>query len=277
MKLLRVNNIQRGSIYDGPGVRTTVFLKGCSLKCPWCCNPESLSYDKGWYINDEKCLVYKGIESKFCEHCERNQGDVSIEKCPFGVVEPTSKDYAANELLEILLRDRSLYEETHGGVTFSGGEPLLQAEATLILLKKLKENSINIIYETTLMAPKDNFLLVLPYIDCLIVDIKLQPQMMLDNQEYHKHIISTRHLWDGQIIFRMVFVEDMLLHKKEILKVLKELKIDNVEILPCHNLAHKKYDRLLMPWEDYSSDEEKVNKFCSFLVESGINAILLSM
>ena len=277
MKLLRVTNIQRGCIYDGPGVRTTVFLKGCSLNCPWCCNPETLSYEKGWYVNDEKCLARKGVESKFCEHCERNRGGIPIEKCPFGVVEPTSKDFAENELLEILLRDYSLYEETHGGVTFSGGEPLLQAEASLLLLKKLKEKGINIIYETTLVAPIENFLLVAPYIDCLIVDIKLQPQMMLNNKHYHQNLISTRSVWDGQIIYRMVFVEDMLLYKSEILRSLKELTIDEIEILQCHDLAHKKYDRLFMPWVNYSSDEEKSRLFCSFLIESGINAVLLSM
>lgn len=277
MKHLRVTNIQRGSIYDGPGVRTTVFLKGCSLKCPWCCNPETISYEEEWYVNNEKCLQIKGIVSKFCKQCERNRGDVSIQKCPFGVVEPTSKDYTINELFKILIRDHSLYDETCGGITFSGGEPLLQAESTWMLLKLLKEKKINIIYETTLVAPKDNFLLVKPYVDCLFVDIKLQPQMMLNNEHYIENIVSMRSMWDGQIIYRMVFVDDMFYHKSKILSVLKELSIDKIEILPCHNYAHIKYIRLLLPWVNYSSDEKKMRLFCSFLIESGIKVALLSL
>lgn len=277
MNLIRVTNIQRGCVYDGPGVRTTVFLKGCSLHCPWCCNPETISYEKEWYVNDEKCLLTKGIDSKLCENCERNQGDISIEKCHFGIVEPTSKDYTVHELAEILLRDKFIYDETRGGITFSGGEPLLQAEATIPLLQYLKEKKIHILYETTLVAPKENFLLVLPYIDCLIVDLKLQPQMMLNSEKYLKKIISMRSEWKREILYRMVFVNQISTHKEAVIKNLKELKICKLEVLLCHNLARKKYEKLCIKSIDFTSHKDEAESFCSFLNSFGIESILISI
>lgn len=75
MKSLEVTNIQRGCVYDGPGVRTTVFLKGCSLCCPWCCNPETITREDAFYIDNSKCLKYQGISSSICNACEKYGGE----------------------------------------------------------------------------------------------------------------------------------------------------------------------------------------------------------
>ena len=238
MKPLRITNIQRGCVQDGPGVRTTVFLKGCSLRCPWCCNPEAISFDEQFYLNDEKCLLQKGILSRICDICERNGGAHSITDCPFGVVEAVSADYNIDSLIEILIKDVSLFQETRGGVTFSGGEPVLYAQELLPILTKLKENDINIAFETTLVVPDENISLLRPYVDYWIVDLKLQPQMKLYNEEYFSLIsdnlysISYTNIW-----FRMVFVDNINEERKMVINRLHRLGVEKLELLCCHNIA----------------------------------------
>lgn len=276
MKLLRVTNIQRGCVYDGPGVRTTVFLKGCSLHCPWCCNPETISFDEQWFIDDEKCLFLQGQLSNLCEECERVRGSRSVYECPFGIAEITYKDYSADELFDILIKDILYYEETNGGVTFSGGEPILQASELVDLLVKLKQNSISVTFETTLAVNEANLKLIIPYSNLFIVDLKLQPQMLLGNQTYLNQIRKKLDLLsDKQLQFRMVFVNEVLDKKYEILTSLKNLNIKNIEVLLCHNLGQKKYHKLFSQCVDYSSDKIKAKEFCDFIGENKIHSTLL--
>ena len=278
MRHLRVTNIQRGCVYDGPGVRTTVFLKGCSLKCPWCCNPESISFDKDWFVDYSKCLKSRNVVSKICEHCERNNGNLAITECPFGVLEPTSFDYSFDKLFKLILHDENLYRKSKGGVTISGGEPLLQADGLIPLFKQLREEKIDIAIETTLIVPTSNLKKICTLVDLFIVDIKLQPQMMLNDTSYikrmhdHLEIIKNKNS-----IFRMVFVNEVWPRRKMVLESLKRLGISNMEILACHNLGEKKYQKLLMSSIDYSSDKNLAKEFVLYLSSNGIKTTFLSV
>lgn len=138
---LIITNIQRMCFHDGPGIRTTVFAKGCSLHCPWCANPENMNSSEEQYEKDGEQGVY-------------------------------GKRYSTSELIDILLRDKDFWM-TDGGVTFSGGEPLLQAKALRDVLKGLKEQQIHIAAETALFIPTENIHQILSYIDCFIVDVKI--------------------------------------------------------------------------------------------------------
>ena len=129
----RITNIQRFSLQDGPGIRTTIFLKGCSLKCPWCSNPENISYEIEEYKNDGEKGIY-------------------------------GKDIELDELYEEIKKDDAYYKIDNGGVTFSGGEVLLQIEKIEPLLKKLKSEKINICMETCLVSPLDNLKVALKLI-----------------------------------------------------------------------------------------------------------------
>ena len=130
---LRITNIQHFSLHDGPGIRTTVFLKGCNLKCPWCANPECISSEI--------------------------QGE-------FGYDIPLAK--LENEII----KDEPFYK-TGGGVTFSGGEPLLQINNLEPLLNSLKNKNINICFETALFVPEKYLKIAKKYCDEFIVDIKM--------------------------------------------------------------------------------------------------------
>lgn len=277
MKLLRVTNIQRGCVFDGPGVRTTVFLKGCTLRCPWCCNPETISQKEEWFVDDTKCLFTNGISSEICKACVRIGGVKPITACPFGVTEPTSSDYSVDELYESILRDENLYRVSGGGVTFSGGEPLLQAVGLSPLLERLKEKDINIAFETTLVAPPDCLGIIKNNIDLFIIDVKLQPQMFLNSQNYIIKLLNNLDvLRNYNTIFRMVYVDEVWTNRQEVTENLLKLGILELELLICHNLGSSKYKKLSLESLDYTSDIANAELFVSFLSENGIRSTILS-
>lgn len=278
MRPLRVTNIQRGCVYDGPGVRTTVFLKGCPMRCPWCCNPEAQTFEEDYFINDDKCLCLKGHMSKLCETCERVNGNRSIRECPFGVAEKTSIDYEPETLLQLLLRDKDLYKESKGGVTFSGGEPLYYAEELSELIRLLKKQDISLALETTLVAPTPYIEMVDNYIDNYIVDLKLQPQMMLYDATYIKNISAMlSKIGMARCIFRMVFVQQMDEFKEKIASVLHRLNINEIELLLCHNLASKKYEKLGLNATDFSANRSVANIFADYLNDNNVTNNILSV
>ncbi|NOZ69311.1 MAG: glycyl-radical enzyme activating protein [Deferribacteres bacterium] len=154
-------NIRRFALDDGPGIRTTVFLKGCPLSCIWCHNPESMDPAAEVAFYPDRCIL--------CGDCRRvcSEGAVSMHDmqrinreqctacgrcadiCPAGAVELIGGYYLAGELVEILLRDRVFYETSNGGVTFSGGEPALYTRYLQPVMEELKKNNIHIAIQTS--------------------------------------------------------------------------------------------------------------------------------
>lgn len=278
MKQLRVTEIQRGCVYDGPGVRTTIFFKGCPLRCPWCCNPETQSFAEDYYVDNKKCLLYQGVDSKLCVDCVRKQGKTPVESCPFGVSEKTSVDYTPDELIKKTNKDKSLFISTGGGITLSGGEPLLQADALVPYLNALNNDSVNIAIETTLVSSFDKLTLLKPYLDLFIIDLKLQPQMCLNSPEYIDSIaLRIDYIKDKPIQYRMVYVDDIQCVKDTVLSVLKRLSIRDIEILKCHNLASKKYQRMSRRFTNFVVNEKEARLFVDFLQDNNINSNLLTI
>ena len=130
-----VFNIQRYSLHDGDGIRTIVFLKGCPMHCPWCCNPESQSFE-----------IEKGKINNICIHCKTCSLDVS--ECPSGAIVKFGKYMSVEEVLTEVQKDMIFYNTSGGGVTLSGGEATAQPEFALGLLKELKKLGINTAMET---------------------------------------------------------------------------------------------------------------------------------
>jgi formate C-acetyltransferase len=216
---LNIFKIQRTCVYDGPGIRTTIFFRGCNLKCQWCQNPEGQSF-----------------QSDLTSDCH----------------------YSNDEILEIILRDKEYYQSTDGGVTLSGGEPLLQNPESLIpLLARLKQEKIPISAETTLFVPWNNVNKILPYIDLFLVDLKVVGDealhIKLTKQEsslIHSNIKKLVEL-KAPMKFRMVMVPGLNDHDDNIKAAadfLKSIKYDSIELLKYHNLYEDKAKRLNLPY-----------------------------
>ena len=216
MLVIRITNIQHFCLQDGPGIRTTVFLKGCNLKCPWCANPECISFN---FENNDK---YKGY-------------DISLDN-----------------LESELLKDEFYYSVNDGGVTFSGGEALLQIKKLEPLLISLKNKNINICFETALMTNLESVKIASKYADEFLIDVKIM------DKDYCKKVIGGNidlfynnldFLFSktNNIIFRIPLANEYTLNKKNIALIesfLKKYNPDKVEIFKVHNLAKKKYELL---------------------------------
>lgn len=249
---LLITNIQRMCFHDGPGIRTTVFLKGCNLQCPWCSNPENLNGFIETYEDD-------GINGIY------------------------GKLYESSELVNILLKDK-IYWNDNGGVTFSGGEALIQALSLQEVLKALKESSVHIAVETALFVSSDKLRLVLPYIDYFIVDVKILDSVMCKKivggnlDLYNKNIkllyeSGKLKLFRFPCCFEYTFTDE---NKKQIERFLKCYSDVPLEIFSIHNLGEKKYASLKRKmWKTKGVEKRVLSDYCIELNKNGIKANVL--
>lgn len=257
MSKLVVSNIQRLCVSDGPGVRTTVFLKGCTLQCPWCCNPETIHVNKQ-YVFDKGLCSYPE-KKRYCSNCEQFGGEQTLTDCPVHAFESTETQYTSDELLQILLKDEVTYQND-GGVTFSGGEPLLQIKALMPVLQELKSRGVHIAFETTLYVPIENFDLALPWANYWLVDLKFQFGYAVNNEFAVPNDAFERNLQNLQqkvaldnICYRLVFMHEAMKNAETIVQKLSKHSIEKVELLECHSLAENKYRQLGMELRKFSA------------------------
>ncbi len=181
----RIFDIQRFCIHDGPGIRTTVFMKGCTLACAWCHNPESISAGNQIQTYFSKCIgcgrcfevclngahiilngahIYKRDLCKSCGNC--------ADECYSGSLVMVGRDIDSDELMQEIETDIPFYINSGGGVTFSGGEPLMQSEFVADLLKKCKVREVNTAVDTAGNIPYSAFESVIPFTDMFLYDLK---------------------------------------------------------------------------------------------------------
>lgn len=185
-------NIQRFSTSDGPGIRTVVFLKGCPLDCAWCHNPESKTVLPGLFFKKESCIGCRACEAVCKNHLHRLTEEdhlferegcarcgVCAQACPTEALTVCGEQKEAEDIIGTVLRDRMFYEESGGGMTLSGGEPLAQFDFSLELLKRAKEKGLHTAVETCGYSTKDLSPL------CGVVDLWLFDIKLL-NEEKHR-------------------------------------------------------------------------------------------
>lgn len=213
MSTARIFDIQRFSLHDGPGIRTTVFFKGCNLRCLWCHNPESQRIGNELLFYKEKCVgcgACKAVcERAFTPAC-RNEC-VCVSACRHGAREQSGREETLDEIVRVCLRDRPFYETSGGGVTLSGGEPLLQHYAAFEILAACRTENVHTAIETAGNVPWDVFEHVLPVTDLFLFDLKgMDPALHQKNTGVSNEGIleNARRLakTGAEIRFRMPYV-----------------------------------------------------------------------
>lgn len=263
--------IQRFSINDGPGIRTTVFFKGCPLGCLWCHNPDSIGRKPQLMLTHKLCTlcgkcagvctngVHEITEGKHLLHLDRCATcGKCVEACPSSALSIQGNKMSISEIMETILRDRDYYSESGGGITASGGEPLLQHDQVAALFKAARAESINTALDTSGYCSREIFEQILPLTDCLLLDIKIMDAALhkrytgVDNAvilDNFRHAVSH----GADIVIRHIVVPGVN-DKKEENEALANLLIStgfrgSLELLPYHAMARAKYEDLGLPYK----------------------------
>lgn len=230
-------------------------------------------------FDSTQCLGEKNVKSDFCDGCKINGGERDVLHCPFNCAKPIYYEYSTKELLIELERDIDLFKRSVGGVTFSGGEPLLQSPNLINLLRLLQGHGVDICFETTLVAPNKNIMDILPFASKFIVDIKLQPEMLLYNQEYLDNLSNIlNNIRDKTNLgFRLVFVDSISSCEDCVITKITQLGISEIELIKAHNLAKAKYSKLNLNSKDFTPSQQELKLFAGKLSHCGIKTSILSV
>lgn len=270
--MIRISNIEKFATHDGPGIRTTVFLKGCFLHCPWCANPETWKSEPVLMHDAKKC-----VECKTCMHvCER--GAISfpfqwdMDKCIYckkcenyclqDAISFAGKDMEINEVIKEVLKDKDYFDQSNGGITISGGEPFMQLDAFLELIKQCKNNRLHVAVETTGNYCLDTLKEALPYIDLFLMDLKhLDAQKLKDITGGNLDLILNNFKYLAQhcpnkVIVRMPviprFNDDIC---EDVIRFCANLKLSEVNFLPFHTMGKSKWNQLN---KEFMYDKDKM-------------------
>ena len=164
-------DIKEFALHDGGGIRDTVFFKGCPLRCVWCHNPEGLSRERELYIRKARCTNC-GLCRTPCNHPDCAPFGRCLHICPQNLISVAGQEWECDALAEHLLRHKAIFDETGGGVTLSGGEPLLQADFCEALLLRLS-GKVHVAIETSGYASEEHFWTVISKCDLVMMDLKL--------------------------------------------------------------------------------------------------------
>lgn len=261
-------DIKRFALYDGKGIRTTLFFMGCPLTCRWCQNPEGQTDTVALYYNPDKCIncgycidacpigkILPNIRQRFLPVPCKENCTACLSVCPSGAIKKVGESYSLDSLMKIIILDNDFYKISNGGVTCSGGEPLIHISFIEQLAKKLKSENIDLSVETCGSVPWENFERIIPLVSHFFYDIKIinnklhreftgiDNSLILDN--FNKLLDRTKNITvripliplhtdtDENIIDIIHFLKKSKLIEKGI----------SIELLPYNTLAETKYNK----------------------------------
>jgi len=270
---MRILNYQRMSTEDGPGLRTTLFVKGCPLRCAWCHNPESIDLSSSVEWIKVRCIGCQScksscpngavtaetegikIDAEKCARCFK-----CVEACPTGALERRGEELSVEEVFGELIKDKA-YFGAQGGVTLSGGEIMLQSREAAELLKMLKDAGISTAIDTSGFCKREDIERVLPYTDLVLYDLKLADsarhekwtevpnERILENFEYLDEIRRTRPnlgLWVRTPIIPGATDDEENI--RALARIVRD-RVERWELCAFNNLCRDKYERIYKDWE----------------------------
>lgn len=300
MKQPLVTNIQKYSIHDGNGIRTTIFFKGCPLTCTWCHNPETQSYIPQMLSQPERCggcglcvaacpndaiSVKDGVAITDYQKC--NGCQTCVDECLLNLRELSGKAYTVAELVREAEKDRVFYEQSGGGVTLSGGEVLaMDMDYIEKLMKELTGRGISVNIDTCGAIPWSAIQRIVPYTDTFLYDLKI-----MDEQLHKRHAgLSNQNILDNlrrlariheKIWIRIPViggVNDTLENMEETVSFLKsnDIRAEQIYLLPYHNTGSSKYQRLQRNYEGVDFQiplKEKLEELSQIFIQSGYSTV----
>jgi len=291
----RIFNIQRFSIHDGPGIRTTVFFKGCPLRCLWCHNPESLEPHSEIVFFPAKCIAcrqcfeacptgalaladgerrYEKARCRLCGRC--------VDACYADALVMEGRTATSEEVVAEILKDRAFYETSGGGATLSGGEPLLQADFAADLLARCHAAGIHTCLDTAACVPWAAFEKALPHVDIVLLDLKImdpERHRAVTGAGNERILANARRLAgaDRPVIVRVPIVPGYTDDEANIAAIgdfAREFpRLDYVELLPYHRFAEAKYRRLGRAYELEGVEpppQERLDALAAILRQRGL-------
>jgi len=277
-------DVKKYAIHDGPGIRTTVFLKGCPLTCWWCHNPEGQSPKKELFYNAKKCLEDCSDCVNVCPNqaITQNNKGISIDKskclltgecaqaCPTQALKIIGQEISVDELMKEIEKDQIFYKNSNGGVTFSGGEPLMQIDFLDAVLKKCNLQDIHTVIDTCGYSPFENFEKIMDKVNLFLYDLK-----MMDNEKHTKSTGVSNHLIlenlkklaksGKKIYIRIPLIPDLNESEENAQKTADFLRtlpgINKINLLPFHKAGAQKYSHLKKQVKNIQPlSEDKIKK-----------------
>ncbi len=273
-----VIDITRGTVHDGPGMRTTVFLKGCPLNCLWCQNPEGIRPTQEIWWEGRKCIRCLSCQAACPEgaileddsglHIDREKCTLCgacVEACPARGFVYTGQEWTLEGLVHEVLKDKDYYDAFGGGVTTSGGEPLRQHRFVLAFFKRLKAAGVSTALDTCGLAPREALAAVLPYTDHVLYDVKL-----MDPEEHHRYTGQYNELILGNLMhvanhirnvnpamklwIRTPLIPDTTATRSNVIAISSLLRdrlqdvVERWELCAFNSACKRKYQKMERPW-----------------------------
>ncbi len=291
-------DIQKFSIHDGPGIRTTVFLKGCPLNCLWCHNPESKNFNPQLSYDINKCTMCGKCETvcpvkahKFEKNIHHIDYSVCtlcgkcIEACPAGSLSIYGKVMSVDEIIKEVEKDKTFFDNTGGGITISGGEPLSRIEFASALAKAAKERGIHVTVETSGFAAPESIEKIADHTDLFLFDYKVSDyelsEKLIGTKDLKKILENLDLIYSKKkaIIIRCPFIPEHNITEKHFRQIaeLEEKYPDllGIEILPYHNFGKNKADNIGDKYEVNVKmpDDEEIEKWLIKFRELGCKKV----